>query len=188
MLTVITGCMFAGKTKELIKKINTSAEELQKDYIVFKPVIDTRYSQYSIVTHDGITMLAQTVDRANKIFQLSKDYSIIGIDEVQFFDREIIDVCRILADSRKEIIVSGLSTDYLGKPFGSVPELLSIADEIVKLYSICTCGNKATHNKRISQDNKSQIMLGSENEYIATCRYCFQDTEKIEFEDSYLSI
>jgi thymidine kinase len=181
MLTVITGCMFAGKSTELIKKIKSFKE----DCIVFKPGLDTRYSFNYVVTHDGISIESTPVNDSKLILQFSKNYNIIGIDEAQFFDQDIISVCNILANQNKQVYVCGLSTDYLGRPFGNMPNLLAIADDIIKVYGKCECGNKTTHNKRLDIDKKNQVMLGGENEYKAVCRNCFHQKEQLTIEDLY---
>lgn len=178
MLTVITGCMFAGKSTELIKKMKSYKENC----IVFKPALDTRYSFNYVVTHDKVSIESTPVKQSTDILKFCKDSNIIGIDEAQFFDQDIVTVCNILANQNKHVYVCGLSTDYLGKPFGSMPNLLAIADEIIKVYGKCECGNKTTHNKRIVNAN-NQIVLGGENEYKSVCRSCFYEKEKLSFDE-----
>lgn len=179
MITVITGCMFAGKSTELIKKM----KQYKEDCIVFKPNLDTRYSFNYVVTHDGVSIESTPVKQAKDIFKFSQNYKVIGIDEAQFFDDDIITVCNVLANLRKKVYISGLSTDYLGRPFGNMPKLLSIADEIIKVYGRCDCGNKTTHNKRIHMNHKDQIMLGGENDYKAVCRNCFYENDKLSIDE-----
>lgn len=183
MITTITGCMFAGKTTTLINKI----KEKNKDYIIFKPDIDRRYAVNSVVTHNGISIPCTPIKNSKNIFELSINYSLIGIDEVQFFDSNIITVCNALANLNKEIIISGLSTDYLGRPFENVANLLTISDEIIKVQGICECGNKTNFNKRLN-DNKDTILVGGESDYKSVCRQCFYKKEINQIDDLYINI
>lgn len=180
MLTIITGCMFAGKSTKLIQTMKQHGENC----IVFKPVIDNRFSFNYVVTHNKVSYECTPVRKSNEILELSKNYSVIGIDEAQFFDENIVTICNILANSGKRVYVCGLSTDYLGKPFGHMPQLLAIADEIIKVYGKCKCGEKTVFNKRLN-NNKEQILLGAELEYESVCRNCFYEKEKLSIDELY---
>lgn len=183
MITVITGCMFAGKTTRLIHELNSQ----KKDFVVFKPDIDVRYAKNNIVTHDGKSLSCIQVKEPKSILSLSKEYDTIGIDEAQFFENDIIAICQSLSYLNKKVFIACLSTDYLGKPFGSSPNLLAIADEIVKLYAKCNdCGENATFNKRIALNNE-KILLGGSNEYVPSCRKCFYKKEKIDFSELFIN-
>lgn len=183
MLTIITGCMFAGKTTTLINKI----KEKNKDYIIFKPEIDKRYAVNSVVSHNGDSIPCTPIKNSKDILKFVNNYSLIGIDEVQFFDNDIITICNILANSNKEIFISGLSTDYLGKPFNIVAHLLAISDEIIKVQGICECGNKTNFNKRLNE-NKDIILVGGESDYKSVCRKCFYNIHDISQDEIYLNL
>lgn len=175
--------MFAGKTTNLIKKI----KEKNKDYIIFKPQIDKRYAINSVVTHNGESIPCTPIKNSKDILKFTKNYSLIGIDEVQFFDSDIITICNLLANSNKEIIISGLSTDYLGKPFDIVANLLTISDEIIKVSGICKCGNKTNFNKRLNE-NKEKVLIGGDSEYESVCRKCFFKKEEYLIDELYSNL
>lgn len=149
-LEVISGCMFAGKTEELIRRINVLSYA-KMNIIVFKPKIDNRYSDTEIVSHSGAKVPCLVVDRAQEILKkVNIDTEVVAIDEVQFFDQDIVDVCEYLADKGIRVIVAGLDKDFRGEPFGIMPELLTRAEFITKLTAVCTkCGAPATRTQRL---------------------------------------
>ena len=173
-IEIICGPMFSGKTEELIRRLKRSIIA-KKKILVFKPKIDNRYSDDCIVTHNNNSIESISIEHGleKNISELSKDINSIGIDEVQFFNESIIDICIKLANKNKRVIISGLDKDFKGKPFGIMPNILSEAEYITKLNAICNiCGNYAFFTKRISKD-KEQILLGELDKYEANCRSCF---------------
>ncbi len=171
-IEVIVGSMFSGKTEELIRRLRRAKLANQKVEI-FKPKVDNRYSEYEIVSHDNNKIHSTPVETSINILKLSKDVEVIGIDEAQFFDRVLIDVCNKLANQGKRIIVAGLDMDYSGKPFGPMPELLAVAEHITKAHAIClSCGNLAQYTHRKIKDNQ-QVLLGEKDIYEPLCRNCY---------------
>lgn len=170
-IEVICGSMFSGKTEELIRRLkrvkiaNLSVE-------IFKPAIDTRYDETKIVSHDTNAILSTPVESSQSILLLANDVDVVGIDEAQFFDAEIARVCEQLALRGTRVIVAGLDMDYLGNPFGQMPNLLSIADYITKLHAICVkCGNIANVSYR-KVTGGGQVLLGEKDIYEPRCRHC----------------
>lgn len=183
-IEVICGSMFSGKTEELIRRLKR-AEFANQKVEIFKPAIDIRYSQDEVVSHDAHTILSTPVDSASSILLLTGDVEVVGIDEVQFFDDSIVDVCQQLANRGVRVICAGLDMDYLGKPFGPMPALLSVAEYVTKVHAICVkCGNIANHSHRLSASNKL-VELGEKDIYEPICRHCFnkamQEEGKEEF-------
>ena len=174
-IEVIAGSMFSGKTEELIRRLKRANYAKQKVQ-VFKPTIDKRYDEAAVVTHEGFRFEGIAVDRALHILYLvDDDTKIVGIDEAQFFDDEIVVVANHLADKGYRVIVAGLDQDYLGQPFGPMPGLLSAAEYVSKVHAICmVCGNPGTRTYRISGIG-AQVELGSTDKYEARCRKCHQD-------------
>jgi thymidine kinase len=171
-IEVICGSMFSGKTEELIRRLKRAKIANQKIEI-FKPTIETRYDDSNVVSHDMNTIIAQPVINSSIILDLVDDAAVVGIDEAQFFDLELIDVCQKLALKGIRVIVAGLDMDYLGKPFGPVPGLLSVAEYITKVHAICPhCGNLATHSYRLIEDD-TQVLLGAKEHYEPRCRTCY---------------
>jgi thymidine kinase len=171
-IEIITGPMFSGKTEELLHRIRRAMLANQKVEL-FKPSIDTRHSRTKIVSHDKNALTSVPVDHSSEIFKKSANYSIIGIDEAQFFDPELIHVCNQLANEGKRLIVAGLDMDFKGIPFGPMPELLTIAEYITKLSAICMeCGSPAHYSHRLIKEDQ-QILLGEKDKYIPLCRKCF---------------
>jgi len=171
-IEVISGCMFSGKTEELIRRLNRAIIAKQRVEI-FKPVIDKRYHQEQIVSHNEKAIRSTPVNFASDIFLLAGDCDVVGIDEAQFFDQSIVEVCNTLANNGKRIIVAGLDMDYEGKPFGPMPHLLAIAEFVTKVHAICAqTGELASFSFRLS-DNDSQVMLGEKGEYEARSRRAF---------------
>ena len=176
-IEVISGCMFSGKTEELIRRLNRAIIAKQRVEI-FKPVVDKRYHQEQIVSHNEKAIRSTPVNFANDIFLLAGDCDVVGIDEAQFFDQSIVEVCNTLANNGKRIIVAGLDMDYEGKPFGPMPHLLAIAEFVTKVHAICAqTGELASFSFRLS-DNEAQVMLGEKGEYEARSRRAFNEGMK----------
>lgn len=172
-IEVICGSMFSGKTEELIRRLKRSRIANMKVEI-FKPSIDKRYREQEIVSHDDNSILSTPVERSEDILLLSTDVDVVGIDEAQFFDTDILMVCNQLVLRGIRVIVAGLDMDYQGKPFGPMPDLLAIADYITKLHAICVkCGNIASFSYRKTA-HEEQVMLGERDMYEPRCRYCYQ--------------
>jgi thymidine kinase len=163
--------MFSGKTEELIRRLKrVKIANLKAE--IFKPAIDTRYDEVKIVSHDTNFIQSTPVESSQTILLLAQDADVVGIDEAQFFDAEIPNVCEQLALSGKRVIVAGLDMDYTGKPFGQMPNLLAIADYITKLHAICVkCGNIANISYRKTAD-AGQVLLGEKDVYEPRCRHC----------------
>lgn len=171
-IEVICGSMFSGKTEELIRRLKRAKIANQRVKI-FKPVIETRYHEANVVSHDLNSIHAKTIGSSDEMFDLVEDAVVIGIDEAQFFDIGLINICQQLALKGIRIIVAGLDMDYLGNPYGPIPGLLAVAEYITKVHAICPhCGNLATHSYRLIEDD-NQILLGAANHYEPRCRVCF---------------
>ena len=173
-IEVISGCMFSGKTEELIRRLNRAIIANQKVEI-FKPSVDKRYHDQNIVSHNENAIRSTAVDFPNDIVLLSGDCDVVGIDEAQFFDDSIVEVCNTLANNGKRVIVAGLDMDFEGKPFGPMPYLLAVAEFVTKVHAICAqTGELASFSFRLSTDQK-QVMLGERKEYEARSRKAFVD-------------
>lgn len=171
-IEVICGSMFSGKTEELIRRLKRAKIANQKVEI-FKPKVDTRYDDAAVVSHDANSILSTPVANAAKILELVEGVNVVGVDEVQFFDMEITDVCQTLALKGIRVIVAGLDMDYLGNPFGPMPNLLAVAEYITKVHAICQhCGNLATHSYRLAAE-AGQVVLGEKDTYEPRCRTCY---------------
>lgn len=171
-IEVICGCMFSGKTEELIRRLNRAIIAKQKVEI-FKPVIDTRYHETKIVSHNENAIRSTPVNFAADIILLAGDSDVVGIDEAQFFDEGIVDVCNTLANQGKRVIVAGLDMDFEGKPFGPMPFLLAVAEFVTKVHAICAqTGELASFSYRLISNDK-QVMLGELGEYEARSRKAF---------------
>ena len=172
-IEVICGSMFSGKTEELIRRLKrVKIANLKAE--IFKPAMDTRYDETKIVSHDTNFILSTPVDSSQNILLLAQDVDVVGIDEAQFFDVEIANVCEQLALKGIRVIVAGLDMDYKGKPFGQMPNLLAIADYITKLHAICArCGNIANISYR-KTNTEGQVLLGEKDIYEPRCRHCSQ--------------
>ncbi len=169
---IICGSMFSGKTEELIRRLKRSLLANQKVEI-FKPQIDTRYHNKNVVSHDENSIRSTPVPFANEILLLAENTQVVGIDEAQFFDEDLIEVCTKLSNSGKRVIVAGLDMDFEGKPFGPMPALMAIAEFVTKVHAICMkCGEVASYSYRLS-DKKDQVLLGEQDRYEARCRNCF---------------
>ena len=172
-IEVIVGCMFSGKSEELIRRLRR-AQIARQRVQTFKPTIDTRFSAQDIVSHSEMRMESAVVATSRMLLdKVEPDTEVIGIDEGQFFDLELPMVCNTLADRGKRVIVAGLDQDYLGKPFEPMPQLLAIAEYITKTHAICmVCGNPASHTERLVPSG-DRVLLGSQGLYEARCRACF---------------
>ena len=175
-LEVICGSMFSGKTKLLIKKIK-HFQDNNCNVSVFKPAIDIRYGNEKIVSHDKSEICAIPIKKSEDIITESKSSDIVAIDEAQFFNEDIIEVCKKLSE-KKLVIIAGLDMDYLGNGFGPMPRLIKIANQTIKLHAKCdVCGGKACHTYRKST-NDSKILLGEKDNYLALCKKCFNKNMK----------
>jgi thymidine kinase len=173
-IEVVCGSMFSGKTEELIRRLKRAKYARQKVEI-FKPGIDTRYDEVRVVSHDENSINSTPVQSASEILLLTSEVDVVGIDEAQFFDDEIVSVCNQLADRGIRVIVAGLDMDYLGKPFGPIPALLATADFVTKVRAICMkCGSLASYSHRMVKSDKL-VMLGEKDSYEPLCRACFSE-------------
>ena len=171
-IEVISGCMFSGKTEELIRRLNRSLIAGQKVEI-FKPSVDTRYDRNRVVSHNDTSIRSTPVNFANDIMLLAGDCDVVGIDEAQFFDEEIVNVVNKLANSGKRVIIAGLDMDYEGRPFGPMPALLAIAEFVTKVHAICAdTGELASFSFRLTEDNDT-VVLGEKQHYEARSRRSF---------------
>ena len=178
-IEVICGSMFSGKTEELIRRMKRAVFAKQRVEI-FKPAIDTRYSEEDVVSHDNTSIGSTPVESSATIQLLSSDIDVVGIDEAQFLDAGLVDVCNDLANRGVRVIVAGLDMDYKGIPFGPIPALCAIADEVTKVHAICVkCGALAYVSHRIVPGDK-RVMLGEQTEYEPLCRECYQKVLKEE--------
>ncbi len=183
-LEVISGCMFAGKSEELIRRIHVLSFA-KKKIMVFKPSIDTRYSKEEIVTHNGKKIPCIVIENAKQLLKhVDNDVDVVAIDEVQFFDKNIIDVCDYLADKGKRVIVAGLDQDFRGEPFGVMSELLTRAEFVTKLTAVCAkCGAPATRTQRLVNNEPASyddpiVMIGASEHYEPRCRHCHEILSK----------
>lgn len=171
-IEVICGSMFSGKTEELIRRLRR-AQIAKQRVAIFKPAIDTRYAEDRIVSHSGVSLPSVTVSSAAEILDRAGDVDVVGIDEVQFFDLDLVQVCETLADRGHRVIVAGLDQDYLAQPFEPMPQLLAIAEYITKTLAICmVCGNPANRTQRVTQRSE-RVLVGAADSYEARCRSCF---------------
>jgi thymidine kinase len=171
-IEVISGSMFSGKTEELIRRLKRAKFAKQKVEI-FKPIIDTRYSDERVVSHDENEIRSTPVPSAAHIRQLAEDYDVVGIDEAQFFDEEIVTVCNELANKGIRVVVAGLDMDFKGNPFGPMPALMATAEYVTKVHAVCTrTGNLANYSFRKS-DNENLVLLGETEEYEPLSRAAF---------------
>lgn len=173
-LRVVCGPMFSGKTKTLIRVINEYSNADQS-VMVFKPKFDNRYAENEVMSHDKESIKAVSIKSPDEIFNFIETIDVIAIDEIQFFDDNIVDVCQTIAQMGKTVIVSGLDLDYKARPFGPMPKILAIADEIIKLNSICTfCSGHARFSHRITEESET-VVLGEKDKYVPLCRTCYQE-------------
>lgn len=178
-IEVICGSMFSGKTEELIRRLKRASFAKQRVEI-FKPSIDTRYSEEKVVSHDSNSIQSTPVDSSGSILLFTSEIDVVGIDEAQFFDEGLVDVCNELANNGVRVIIAGLDMDYKGIPFGPIPALCAIADEVTKVHAICVrCGDLAYISHRTIANDK-RVLLGEKAEYEPLCRRCYQKSMKEE--------
>jgi len=178
-IEVICGSMFSGKTEELLRRLKR-AQFANLNTEIFKPSVDIRYSNNEVVSHDSNSIISTPVDNSANILLLSSNTKVVGIDEAQFFDDGIVDVCQKLASSGIRVIVAGLDMDYTGKPFGPMPALMAVAEHVTKVHAICAkCGDPALISHRLVK-NDNQVMLGEKDTYEPLCRHCFLEARKNE--------
>lgn len=178
-IEVVCGSMFSGKTEELIRRLNRAKIANQKVEI-FKPAIDVRYSDEEVVSHNENAIRSTPVDTASNILLLTGDVDVVGIDEAQFFEPALADVCVQLANMGIRVIVAGLDMDFKGKPFGPMPQLMAIAEYVTKVHAICMrCGSLANFSHRLSPEEKL-VVLGEKNEYEPLCRECYNKVNAVK--------
>ena len=171
-IEVICGSMFSGKTEELIRRLRR-AKFARQSVEIFKPAVDVRYSAVNVVSHDDNSIPSTPVESAQNILLLASGVQVVGIDEAQFFDDGLVDVCSQLANSGVRVIVAGLDMDYTGKPFGPMPKLMAIADDVTKVHAVCVrCGALAQFSHRLAKTDKL-VLLGETDSYEPLCRKCF---------------
>jgi len=176
-IEIITGSMFSGKTEELIRRLRR-AQFAGLKVEIFKPSLDNRYSETRVVSHDEKSIISTPVDNSSAILLYAGEVDVVGIDEAQFFDNSIIEVCNKLADSGVRVLVAGLDMDFMGNPFGPIPALLSIAEYITKVHAICMrCGNLAQYSYRKSEESQV-VVIGEKDKYEPLCRSCFNKALK----------
>jgi thymidine kinase len=178
---VVCGSMFSGKTEELIRRLKR-ARIARLKVEIYKPEIDTRYDEQKVVSHEGTAIESIAVPSSKTILLMATDADVVGIDEAQFFDDGLIEVCNSLANRGIRVICAGLDMDYSGKPFGVMPKLMAIAEYVTKVHAICVeCGHIANHSYRMVSDQKI-VLLGETESYMPLCRDCFHDKKQPEKE------
>jgi thymidine kinase len=176
-IEVITGSMFSGKTEELIRRLRR-AQFAGLKVEIFKPSIDKRYSEDRVVSHDEKSIHSTPVDNASSILLLASGVDVVAIDEAQFFDNSLVEVCNRLANEGIRVLVAGLDMDFMGNPFGPIPSLLSIAEFVTKVHAICVrCGSLAQYSFRKS-DDEQVVLLGEKDKYEPLCRKCYNEATK----------
>ena len=173
-IEVICGSMFSGKTEELIRRMKRAQFAKQKVEI-YKPCIDVRYSEKEVVSHDSHSIPSTPINSPASMLQLSSDVEVVGIDEAQFFDDSIVEAVQTLANRGVRVIIAGLDTDFMGKPFGPMPALMAVAEQVQKVHAICVkCGSPANHSHRLSK-NDQLVVLGETDIYEPLCRHCYNE-------------
>ncbi|MCQ2156524.1 MAG: thymidine kinase [Bacteroidales bacterium] len=171
-IEVVCGSMFSGKTEELIRRLRRAQFANQK-IAIFKPSVDNRYSDVEVVSHAFHKITPQPIADVNEMLNVAPDVEVVGVDEAQFFGPALVDVCQTLANRGIRVIVAGLDTDYLGKPFGPMPLLMAVAEDVQKVHAICVkCGNLANHSHRLSK-SRDLVVLGEKDIYEPLCRECY---------------
>ena len=171
-IEVVCGSMFSGKTEELIRRLRR-AQFANQVIAIFKPAVDNRYSDVEVVSHDFHKISSTPISDPKKMLEVGPEVQVVGIDEAQFFDESLVEVCQKLADRGIRVIVAGLDTDYLGIPFGTMPRLMAVAEDVQKVHAICVkCGNLANHSHRLSK-SKDLVLLGEKDVYEPLCRDCY---------------
>ena len=180
-IEVICGSMFSGKTEELIRRMKR-AQFAKQRIKIYKPCIDDRYSEEDVVSHDAHSISSTPIDSPAKMLEMIGQVEVIGIDEAQFFDGSIVEVVQTLANNGIRVIIAGLDTDFLGKPFGPMPALMAVAEDIQKVHAICVkCGSPANHSHRLSK-NHELVVLGETDIYEPLCRHCYNSAIEEEKE------
>ncbi len=178
-IEVVCGSMFSGKTEELIRRLKRAQFAKQKVEI-FKPIIDTRYDELKVISHTGVEIMSTPVPSSSNIILMANDVDVVGIDEAQFFDDELPNVCNQLANRGIRVIVAGLDLDFTGKPFGPMPQLIAMAEYVTKVHAICMkCGYLAYVSHRTSE-NDNLVLLGETDSYEPLCRNCFNESFRKE--------
>lgn len=176
-IEVVCGSMFSGKTEELIRRLRRAQFANQK-IAIFKPALDTRYSEEEVVSHDFHKISSKPISDPKDMLNIAPDIQVVGVDEAQFFDNSLIEVCTELANRGVRVIVAGLDTDFKGVPFGPMPGLMAIAEDVQKVHAICVrCGQLANHSHRLSK-NKDLVVLGEKDVYEPLCRECYNKENK----------
>ena len=171
-IEVICGSMFSGKTEELIRRLKRAQFANQK-IAIFKPTIDIRYSDVEVVSHDLHSIKSTPINDPSHMLESPSDIEVVGIDEAQFFGEDLVEVCQTLANRGVRVIIAGLDTDFLGKPFGPMPALMAVAEDVQKVHAICVkCGNLANHSHRLSK-SEDLVVLGEKDVYEPLCRECY---------------
>lgn len=184
-IEVICGSMFSGKTEELIRRLKR-AQFANLKVEIYKPAVDVRYSEDQVVSHDFHSIPSTPIDSPASMLLLSSDVDVVGIDEAQFFDDTIVEVAQTLADRGIRVIIAGLDTDFSGKPFGPMPALMAVAEDVQKVHAICVkCGNLANHSHRLSK-NDQLVVLGEKDVYEPLCRHCYNEAIAKDSMDSHL--
>ena len=173
-IEVICGSMFSGKTEELIRRLKR-AKFAKQNVMIFKPCIDVRYSEDEVVSHDSHSINSTPISSPGRMLDIADDVQVVGIDEAQFFDESIVEVVQTLANRGVRVIIAGLDTDFLGKPFGPMPALMAVAEDIQKVHAICVrCGSPANHSHRLSKSDEL-VVLGETDIYEPLCRHCYNE-------------
>ena len=176
-IEVICGSMFSGKTEELIRRLNRARIAKQKVEI-FKPEVDTRYDENDVVSHDSKAVSSTPIQNASQILLYADDFEVVGIDEAQFFGDELVSTCNELANLGKRVIIAGLDMDFKGNPFGPIPKLMAMAEDVTKVHAICIrCGDLAQYSHRTVKNDKL-VVLGETDSYEPLCRSCFNKALK----------
>jgi len=173
-IEVVCGSMFSGKTEELIRRLRR-AQFANQSIAIFKPAIDKRYSDVEVVSHDFHKIISTPIDSPGSMLEVGEEVQVVGVDEAQFFDESLVEVCQKLADRGVRVIVAGLDTDYMGVPFGPIPKLMAVAEDVQKVHAICVkCGNLANHSHRLSK-SRDLVLLGEKDVYEPLCRSCYNE-------------
>ena len=176
---MVCGSMFSGKTEELIRRL-TRARIAQQRVEIFKPALDTRYHAEDIVSHNALTIRSTPIALPAEMLLLASGSDVVGIDEAQFFDHSLVEVCRELADAGTRVVAAGLDMDYLGRPFGPVPALMATAEFVTKVHAVCMCcGEIASYSFRVVP-SQEQVLLGETDSYEARCRPCFLEGMRVK--------
>jgi len=179
-IEVICGSMFSGKTEELIRRLKRAQFANQK-ILIFKPKKDTRYDETSVVSHDDNSLHSTPIEKSMDILDIDRDIHVVGIDEAQFFDMDLPEVCEKLSILGIRVIVAGLDMDFKGRPFGPIPHLMAKAEYVTKVHAICPhCGNLATHSYRLSTEQET-VVLGEKDKYEPRCRVCYNMGNILDF-------